>query len=641
MENATYGYLKATALNSKKPIYYCEFGVIETTELVGRQTSQNPNVPLPIQFCTAPIKFATQRRPILMSVPTSVTQQCTPINGTTTVGQTRFTILDKDNIFTNMIHNYVMPNRVVRIYGGYQDIPEQDYKIVFTGLIDDIQIQSDTTVYIIMLSDVNRFLHNGPSGSLFDGATSLSSAMALTDLTAYVYGTNGFAPSTIPTTNGVARVLPPYTIQTAGGLQNVSNATLPVQNFILVDDEIMGYTGVTAPQSIIGTNTFRAGTFTNLIRGENLSAYFPGYTPSISTHDQGATINQLVQIGPINPYDLALMLMTSNFGDGSNGPYDLLGWKPKSGSNLNDQNQGAAMPFKYVDVSGFIAQRNQYAAQDLMLFEISSTVSAPTFIANELFTFENAFPVIQMDGKYSIANYGPPSPQENIYQFDDTNTVPGTLQWAANLQATQGLYNAVTVTFDYENITSANSSANSSSNTYLSTSQNFYDQSINATGKLSQLSLPSAGLRASLNAATIINRMTNNLFRIYGFGAQKITFNSFYTGHLVNPGDTVTIKMSSLPNTATGTRGGIPYTCQIINKNINFQTGQVQFVAYATGYLLQNKKGFITPESVFNGGLFPVYSSGNPFQKQYAFISVSGSPLARQLDGSAGSYITA
>lgn len=646
-EFAAPSYLQFTNQLGKSPIFYVVFGTIQSTELLSKNTSSNPNIALPQEFASAPIRNATKSRPNILTVPSSVTQQINPLLGTVTVGSTQFNLTDKNDIITNLIHNYVMKNRSVTIYGGYQEINEDEFRPLFTGIITDIQMQNNTADYVFYVSDYNRYLHTGSTGSLFDATTSLFKTLQVNDTIAYTYGTNAFAPAT-----DLDRYLPPSVlIDSQGNQQVASGIRLPVHNFIRIDDEIMGYTGVTSPATVNGQ--FQPGSFTGLIRGEDLSAWFPGYNVQAArvNHDAGATINNFVQIGPINPVDLSLMIMTSNYGNGGNGVYDLLGWEPKPNvipSGLNDQCQGCALPQEFIDTSGYLAQRNQWFSDDRMLFFIERPVKASDFLSKEIYTYLNAFPYVKMNGQLSLAVYGNGTapPGETLYVFNDTNTVPNTLQWAANLQTNQGIYNAIEVDYDYDNILDSQ----------LTINYNYDAPSINATGEMAQIKQPSAGLRGGLNGDALVQRYSRNIFRRYGFGAQKITFNSFYTGHLVDPGDFVLIEMTPLPNMRTGTRGGIPYVCQIVQKNINFQSGQIQFVALTNGVVAQVglpgsnsttsnstpvKGSFITPTSALNGGTFPVYTSGTISQQRsgYAFISISGTPVPLQTNGDIGSFI--
>lgn len=228
-----------------------------------------------LQFEGVPIRFTTDNiknplgeyRPYLSNLQ-GAGAQITVDEGRASLGQVTFSILDKNQEFTQLAFLYQMANRIVSIYGGFKGLQEDEFVLVFTGRILDYTLQSNNTVWDLQATDLTNF----ETQNIFTGITQIAADCTNADVTLTVEGTGKFPTATA----GVC--------------------------YLRIDDEIISYTGVTDT------------TFTGCTRGLLGSV--------AAAHTSGTDCANLIYLAG-NPLTLALQILLST-GAGTNGPYDVL-----------------------------------------------------------------------------------------------------------------------------------------------------------------------------------------------------------------------------------------------------------------------------------------------------------------------------
>lgn len=223
---------------------------------------------VPTRFSTAFIKNTLGTTKSLLNSLQGAGSQITVDEGRSSLGQVTFSILDKDQVFTYLAFQYQMANRMVQVFGGFADLQEDEFVLLFTGRILDYTLAQDNVTW--NLQAVN--LLQDQKTDLFNSFSKLTADVSDVDVTLPVASTDKFAAAT-------------------GGLL-----------YLRIEDEVISYTGVT------GTD------FTGCTRG------LMGTMPA--PHASGTEVRNLVFLQG-NPLTLALQILTST-GDGSNGSYDVL-----------------------------------------------------------------------------------------------------------------------------------------------------------------------------------------------------------------------------------------------------------------------------------------------------------------------------
>lgn len=139
----------ANDLGQKKPIYYIKFGLV--TGPLGTSSQI-----LPTQYCTGPIKNQTVARKRYMSAPNTAPQQINRVTFVFSLSALTFNLQDINAEITSMISSYVIKNRLVTIYKGYEDIDEADYITVYVGQVNNVARSQDGTFYTFTVTDVQK-----------------------------------------------------------------------------------------------------------------------------------------------------------------------------------------------------------------------------------------------------------------------------------------------------------------------------------------------------------------------------------------------------------------------------------------------------------------------------------------------------
>jgi hypothetical protein len=572
--NASVEFVDYTETLQKRPIYYVKFGKIGTNAFVPPQ-----------QFATGKILKETQSRPVLMKVPEYASRTILPIAGRSTIGGVNFSLFDKDSQITLLLSNYTFKNRGVTIYAGYAEMEEQYFTIIFNGVITDIALDSGGTSYTFQVQDLQRTTKT----SIFGGKSQLKTNLTSGGTTVNAKGVSGFAPSTA----------------SFGGF-----------NYILIDEEIISYTG------LVDTPLLKQ--FTGCTRGvtitftDELGVVRTLGSPAVS-HDTGADIFNFVKVEG-NPVDIALQLIcSSGLGTNNRGAgftnYDTL-----------FSNQGVAVDSDLVDYSAFEGQRDKLISVFKMRFFFKEAEDAKKILEDEIYRAINAYPVINADGKLSLKMYTAPLPTSNAPVIDERSTI-GVPTFKANMLAGKSFFNEVNIKNDFDEVRDE------------FFTQNLYIDA-GSQSKFQEVSIVNfefKGIKSDILGTNLLNRLTNNIFLRYSQNpAPEVAFETFFSQQLVNEGDIVFLKSFALPDLKKGKRGQVSNLVEITSRSVNFKEGKCSFVGLLTEFAVDRKYGAITPAN------FPTYLSANEQQRKYAFIGneIVVDSVAQMSNGDDGYYIT-
>ncbi len=405
------------------------------------------------------------------------------------------------------------------------------------------------------------------------------------DQSAYVEGAVGTGDTTI-------------TVDSTIGWPSATNGN----NYLLINQEVISYTSIDATH------------FTGCARGQ--------LGTTATTHEINDTISGFYVLQG-NPFDIALQILTST-GNGTNGPYDVL-----------PANAGLAIDQSLVDIAGYETERDNWLSGWVFRFEEYRSVVGKQFLEQQIYTFCNAYPVLNNQGQLSIKVYTPPLPNQQAPALTDLQLAePPTFQ--GNVFS-QNFYNEVQFTWDYDFLEDLTGVLNySSSGPYDSVAYFEDETSQNIFGVATTETWISRGVRTAYLGLPQIQQIAQNFLKRFAVPSPIITAKVFYETRLLEQGDIVPLSSAKLPNLGTGKLGVQDRLMEIIGITPDYMNGVQTLMLLDTGVSYGKKYAAISPsaQSPIN---FPNYLSANNAQRNYAFISTSAGLMS---DGSSGYFIT-
>lgn len=607
-----YGIL--TRARQKKPLYFVQFGAVGDGSIIPA---------LDEEFSTGRIKNASKDRKDWMLMPSGASQTVSVLGGRSTIGELQISIIDRGGYMTKFATTYEWKNRKVTLMAGYYDLPEEQYIPMFFGLVNNVEISSDGTTWIWTVTDLQRVTN---AKTAFTGSTQLTQPMH--GPTSYAVINNDQAnadpgnpeagvEAEFPTQSEAQgyideqsdpskyqiRVVPESVMAFVRSIENFAptsiQGTRGQVNLLRIDDEVMAY--LSSDDGGDEGASFKLST-----RGM--------FGTAIKNHDMNATVVNFVVLDG-NPLDILLQLYTSINGDGTNGPYDVL-----------PAGQGAKIDQDLVDVAGIEAQRDRFLDGYRMQFFIQEAMNIKTFIETEILKIINAFPLVKNDGRLSVKLTTVPLPTDVTAEFTDSN-LAGLPSFQLNLQSQKNFFNRVDFQYDYDDIAGEFNTQTIVLNL----------ESELKADEVSVIKMVSKGLRKGniYQGDRVVTRYSNQVFKRFSKGCPTINADSFYTNHLVELGDFVTIRSAYLPDLVTRQRNGEPVICWVVDKVINWEVGQVHFILQATGFLSTRRYFVIAPNS------YPDYLAATEEQRKYGFVSKRLGPKSGVMsNGDNGYYIT-
>lgn len=266
-----------------------------------------------------------------------------------------------------------------------------------------------------------------------------------------------------------------------------------------------------------------------------------------------------------NAINIMLRILLST-GDGTNGTYDT--YPAVNGLGISES---------FVDIAGIEQVRDDWfpGASAHMMFTITKREKAKDWIEREILKVLNVYPVIDGQGRFTIKPFKPHiKTTVQIQSFNEDNII-GFPSFDHNLDA---LINEVEFHYDY-----------TTGGSYDTQEFHFHD-SVESTkrgpGK-KPLTIKSRGIHSSdplMIPSDFSMRRANRVFSRFATPPIKIGLKTHFSRWISESGDIPDITHSKLPNTTAGTRGITSKNMEIINRSINWKSGQVSFTMLDTGF---------------------------------------------------------
>jgi len=284
--------------------------------------------------------------------------------------------------------------------------------------------------------------------------------------------------------------------------------------------------------------------------------------------------------------------------------------------------EGCAMASGDVDLFEFNKIYRLFLSSFDFDFRIKSVIEAKTFIEEQIFKPMTCFS-IPRKGKSSLGYHIGPLPGAEILTLGRDNIVD-----ASKLKIQRS------ISRNYSNAITYNYDKNIVDDKYLTTKLAIDSTSI-SDFKVGQrgLSFSNDGMRTSLQAELKALQASNRLLNRYKRAAEwfdniQVLFGAGFNSEI---GDVIIVNMAGLnvSNTKTGNRQGEDRLFQILNKEMDFATGDIRLSLTDTNFSTAARYGLISPASKVKSAasgtqftLSPSYSSvygGNEFLKWQRF----------------------
>lgn len=288
---------------------------------------------------------------------------------------------------------------------------------------------------------------------------------------------------------------------------------------------------------------------------------------------------------------------------------------------------GASLPANEVDVAGHLYYKNTFLSDgsNSYRFLIDSEESAKTFIESQIMLPLGAYSLTRQ-GKLSMGLTKPPIADERTQQVDLTNTLE-----PQGIRVTRGInnrkyFNEIDWEFNFDDAGSATAKRKT-----LDT------DSLNLIGISSVLPISAKGARTDLGFLLNVERRERFLLLRYAKAAVMLDIKTnFGTGNLIEAGDVIIISDNGqlqIPNLVTGERNYGVQLLEVINRSIDFKTGQVSLqLLGGIQSLVDDRYATITPSSLLTdeststrlvvtesfGGIFP----GQEYKKWQDYIGL-------------------
>ena len=142
--NSNANWTAAAASARQAPVYYVDVDGYTTED-----------------YSTAPVKSPSRTKVVCLQQPRGVSRSVDILGGKYSPGSLSIELLDVDDKITALIGTEAagapvatMINRQFTVYGGYADLDESDYAVLFVGRVTGIKANRDLTGYVFALSDL-------------------------------------------------------------------------------------------------------------------------------------------------------------------------------------------------------------------------------------------------------------------------------------------------------------------------------------------------------------------------------------------------------------------------------------------------------------------------------------------------------
>lgn len=305
--------------------------------------------------------------------------------------------------------------------------------------------------------------------------------------------------------------------------------------------------GNRAQKSTDGTTwTGPEANITGLTRGVT----FAGVATVAAAHSAGATVREVIHLGPAHPMDLLEDVYT------------------------NTDKSGLSIDAAFVDSTTIAAVKASLGSSYKMEFVLDAQVNAKRWLEENIFRPLGLYPRTTGAGLLSVVEVAAPGSADDTIDHDSilaNDQGAPILTWDQNLES---VINSVKFEYGY----------NFLSGQFTASKEFTDDDSIDRYGK-KPIVIQSYGLYPHLaGALAFIEARAAALLERYANGAPKVTAQVLMFKNLIEPGDILGVTSDLLPKRSTGTRGVSGELMEVINREIVFAEGVVNLTLLDTGW---------------------------------------------------------
>jgi len=269
-----------------------------------------------------------------------------------------------------------------------------------------------------------------------------------------------------------------------------------------------------------------------------------------------------------NAIDILLRVLTSSGNAGTNGDYDMLALV--NGLNMNSTE---------VDITGIENMRDDYfpGNSHWMQIVVADKVKGVTFLEKEFFKPLNLTPAITNAGLFTVKPYKPPLANTGEVQTFSEDVIEGLPEMDFNLGE---LVNEVDFKYDHDGSDYTTIEYHQDSASITNRGQAKKAITIESKGLHTTVS----GVSLNMFAPDITIRRAKSIFQRYAIPPIKIKFSTLFYRWLSEFGDIVPFTHSKLPDIVTGTRGYTSERMEVIQRGIDWKSGEIKFELLNTGF---------------------------------------------------------
>lgn len=276
-------------------------------------------------------------------------------------------------------------------------------------------------------------------------------------------------------------------------------------------------------------------------------------------------------------------------------------------SQYNVLPDGLGLGADEVDIEEFLRIDNIYNAQFHDYdFYLTDTVEGKEFIDQEILYPSNLYSIPRR-GKVSVGVVSPPLAQSTLAVLDaDSILNPNKIKVRRNIN--KYLYNQVVVRYDFDAVETDTPLAG-----YISRDED----SVNRFSKTKKTyKITARGLRRSSGTDSILDITSRRLLDRYSGAAEFIQCEVAYrVGFMIDVGDVVLFGDEDMPisDSVNGRRGFSPRLCEVVDRKLDIKAARCSLTLVDTSYLLTGRYGIVSPSSVVGASatasLIPIVSS--------------------------------
>lgn len=276
-------------------------------------------------------------------------------------------------------------------------------------------------------------------------------------------------------------------------------------------------------------------------------------------------------------------------------------------SQYNVLPDGLGLGADEVDIAEFLRIEDVYNAQFHNYdFYLNDSIDGKEFIDKEILYPSNLYS-IPRKGKVSLGVVSPPLAQSSLQVLDSDSVInPNKIKIRRNIN--KYLYNQIVVRYDFDAV---------ETDTPLAGYIRRDEDSINRFSQTKKTyKITAKGLRRSAETDAILDITARRLLERYSGAAEFIQCEVAYrVGFVIDVGDVVLFGDESMPlsDSVNGLRGFSPRLCEVVDRKLDIKAARCSLTLVDTSYLLTGRYGIVSPSSIVGvsatASLIPIVAS--------------------------------